>query len=131
MRVYKYSENPDFFEERNEMIRIAYHKHGMTIAKIAEHWGLSTTRASQIVRTRPKIRQPTKPSANSLINLRKAREAMGWSEMDTARLAGMTTDSYTRMEKGSRRMTAVEALKLCDIFNLTLREIVQTQQPTE
>ena len=52
--------------------------------------------------------------------LRQAREALGMSQADVCRRAGVTANAYNQWEKGRRLINLFDAMKLADALNFTL-----------
>lgn len=52
--------------------------------------------------------------------LRRTREALGYNAGEFAKAAGILQSAYSQYETGTRRLTLVQAVKLCDKYSLTL-----------
>ena len=52
--------------------------------------------------------------------LRRAREALGLTQADVCRRAGVTANAYNQWEKGRRLINLFDAMKLADVLNFTL-----------
>jgi transcriptional regulator with XRE-family HTH domain len=73
--------------------------------------------------------QDTPPETTLRISrrLRELREVMGHSQSTMARLAGISVQAWHNYEKGIRRISLDEALKLCDATSVTLDWIYRGQ----
>lgn len=63
------------------------------------------------------------PRARLGARLRRAREALGLSQADVCRRAGVAANAYNQWEKGRRLINVFDAIKLADALGLSLDHI--------
>ena len=64
--------------------------------------------------------QTANPRTRVGARLRKAREALGLSQADVCRRAGVSANAYNQWEKGRRLINVFDAMKLADSLNISL-----------
>lgn len=56
-------------------------------------------------------------------SVEELRKSCGWKSMEMAEKLALSPSSYCDKEKGRRRFTAVEAARLCALFEVDIGEV--------
>ncbi len=60
------------------------------------------------------------------MNIRKLREAKGWTQLDLAIRAGLTPDTIAKAEAGKRVPTLHTIQRVAKAFNMTIAQVVDS-----
>ncbi|MBK0348207.1 helix-turn-helix transcriptional regulator [Aerococcaceae bacterium zg-ZJ1578] len=61
--------------------------------------------------------------------LKEIREEFGMTQQDIAKLTGMSESAIFRIETGKRSFNIDTAIKICDLFGITIDELVDRRVP--